>query len=67
MKRDVSLGKKFVNLISSWTWIFIKNFSEALGFLHFAIIEEMPQQMRHQLGQNQKLWFGGGGKSRLSW
>ena len=33
MKGDVSLGKKFVNLISSSIWISIKNFSEARGFL----------------------------------
>ena len=33
MKEDVSLGKKFVNLISSSIWISIKNFSEARGFL----------------------------------
>ena len=33
MKGDVSLGTKFVNLISSLIWISIKNFSEARGFL----------------------------------
>ena len=33
MKGDASLGKKFVNLISSSFWISIKNFSEARGFL----------------------------------
>ena len=33
MKGDVSLGKKFVNLISSSIWISIKNFSRARGFL----------------------------------
>ena len=33
MKGDVSLGRKFVNLISSSIWISIKNFSEARGFL----------------------------------
>ena len=33
MKCDVSLGKKFVNLISSSIWISIKKFSEARGFL----------------------------------
>ena len=33
MKGDVSLGKKFVNLISSSIRISIKNFSEARGFL----------------------------------
>ena len=33
MTGDVSLGKKFVNLISSSIWIFIKTFSEARGFL----------------------------------
>ena len=33
MKGDVSLGKKFVNLISSSISISIKNFSEARGFL----------------------------------
>ena len=33
MKGDISLGKKFVNLISSLLWISIKKFSEARGFL----------------------------------
>ena len=33
MKGDVSLGKIFVNLISSSNWISIKNFSEAQGSL----------------------------------
>ena len=33
MKGDVSLGKKFVNLISSSIWIRVKNVSEAQGFL----------------------------------
>ena len=33
MKGDVSLGKKFLNLISSSIWISVKNFSEARGFL----------------------------------
>ena len=33
MKGDFSLGKKFMNLISSPIWILIKNFSEARGFL----------------------------------
>ena len=33
MKGDVSLRKKFVNLISSLIWIRVKNFSEARGFL----------------------------------
>ena len=33
MKGDVSLGKIFVNLISSSNRISIKNFSEARGFL----------------------------------
>ena len=33
MKGDFSLGKKFVNLISSSIRISIKNFSEARGFL----------------------------------
>ena len=33
MKRDVSLGKEFVNLIPSSIWIPMKNFSEAQRFL----------------------------------
>ena len=33
MKGDVSLGKKFVNLISSSIWIRVKNFSESTRFL----------------------------------
>ena len=51
MKRDVSLGKKFVNLISSSIWISIKNSSEAheVSCLYFALIQEIPQQVRQQL------------------
>ena len=55
MKGDVSLGKKFVNLISSSICIFIKNFSEARDFLlYLAMIQEIPQQALQHLRSNPK-------------
>ena len=50
MKGDVSLGKKFVNLISSSIWISIKNFlKHKVSCLYFAMIQEIPQQACQRL------------------
>ena len=56
MKGDVSLGKKFVNLISSSIWISIKNFSEARGFLLVLRSDSGDSHNKciNNLGQNAK-------------
>ena len=50
MKGDASLGKNFVNLISSSNLISVKNFQKhEVSCLYFAMIQEIPQQAHQQL------------------
>ena len=66
MKGDVSLGKNFVNLITSSIWISIKSFSEARGFLPVLCYDlgESTQQARQQLRPKPKS-FGLGVEANL--
>ena len=65
MKGDVSLGKKFVNLISSSIWISIKNFFEARGFLLVLRSDsgDSTTSASTTSAKTQKLWSRDGGKS----
>ena len=50
MKGDISLGKKFVNLNSSSIGTSIRVLPKhEVSCLYFALIQEIPQQVRQQL------------------
>ena len=68
MKGNVSLGKKFVNLISSSIWVSITNFSKTRGFL-FVLRSDLGDSTTSAsttYAKTKKLWLRGGGKSGLS-